>query len=33
MRRIGYSANRSGYNLQDWAWGVSLIPELAVVAV
>ena len=33
MRGIGYAANRSGYNLQDWAWGVTLISMLAIVAV
>jgi hypothetical protein len=32
MRGIGHSANRSGYNLRDWAWGVPLIPVLTVIS-
>jgi hypothetical protein len=32
MLRIGHAANRLGYNLRDWSWGVPLIPMLAVVS-
>ena len=33
VRGIRHAANRSGYNLQDWAWGVPLIPMLAVIPI
>src|ERR1700733_5867074 len=33
MRGFGHAANCSGYNLQDWAWGIAFISMLAIVAV
>ena len=30
--RVGITLAHLGYNLRDWAWGVPLIPELAVIS-
>jgi len=31
--RVGSSAANLGYNLDDWPWGVPLIPELPIIPV
>jgi hypothetical protein len=32
MRRVGVALSNFGYNLRDWAWGVPLIPVLAIIS-